>query len=920
MKSNGIAANERAVLCVLLNDSHAIIPVQNVLDDPQMFSETLHRQVYAAVLELTRQSIVPNVYTVSEKTGIALADAQKLAAGFNTKMSREVLYSADLILREAAWRKLEQAVAESEAVIKERRGEPEEVGLFCAQMLTVSIDKRNDESPQVEEVSKRFDAEVVAVANGSAGVQLGSKLAFLQDKTSGLRPGHIWMITAPYKGRKCVTGDSLVLTRYGWQRIDALCGDVPQGFTPKRVELWTRDGWQYTSHVYRSAASATVKITTAKGYTLEGTPEHPLLVSVDGGVAWRSMGQLLHGDKVALCRQVMAGASVTLPAAPKCIGGCLKCGRRDPRGAKRGLCINCYAQAQKNGTITEYASTRGALTWSKDGAAVRFPAHMTPDLARFIGYLIGEGTLSGDSKVSFTNTTPEIVADYIALSEQLFGLTPRQYGINYHLNNRWLREWLAACGLGYGVAADKQVPWVILQSAPTCQAAFLNALYSADGWVASKKGSCTRPVLIVLASSELIRQVQVMLLGFGIVSARHVRPNKQYQRDFYELSISGDNAVRFADCIGLRAEYKADRLNERVVAQMSSQRRHTSDPIPGMRNVLRAMWNAVPVAQRPLVMPLFDGRRAGDARNVEVTHERARRILDATTSLMSDEIIAPLRRAVADNYLYDEIVSIEAGHAETWDVTVPESASFIANGFVSHNTTLMRNLVLQACRSGASVDVFALEGTETGTYAGLTAMLATEKLLTWGCREQAYLSETFIMRGQRSPDQEQAISEARAELNKWNLRIYDARKGITNPDKLLHFIKRDRFMFDLGVYAVDYLQLLGEGKLFDRIESATHHLQQVTVEERLTALILAQLNEATIWQKDESYSPGVKGGGDPAAAADFLIRTKYDGATAPDILTVQLKLARHARPGTQRYVINPQSGLILREDGRASEE
>ena len=437
MKSNGIAANERAVLCVLLNDSHAIIPVQNVLDDPQMFSETLHRQVYAAVLELTRQSIVPNVYTVSEKTGIALADAQKLAAGFNTKMSREVLYSADLILREAAWRKLEQAVAESEAVIKERRGEPEEVGLFCAQMLTVSIDKRNDESPQVEEVSKRFDAEVVAVANGSAGVQLGSKLAFLQDKTSGLRPGHIWMITAPYKGRK---------------------------------------------------------------------------------------------------------------------------------------------------------------------------------------------------------------------------------------------------------------------------------------------------------------------------------------------------------------------------------------------------------------------------------------------------------------------------------------------------TTLMRNLVLQACRSGASVDVFALEGTETGTYAGLTAMLATEKLLTWGCREQAFLSETFIMRGQRSPDQEQAISEARAELNKWNLRIYDARKGITNPDKLLHFIKRDRFMFDLGVYAVDYLQLLGEGKLFDRIESATHHLQQVTVEERLTALILAQLNEATIWQKDESYSPGVKGGGDPAAAADFLIRTKYDGATAPDILTVQLKLARHARPGTQRYVINPQSGLILREDGRASEE
>jgi len=232
----------------------------------------------------------------------------------------------------------------------------------------------------------------------------------------------------------------------------------------------------------------------------------------------------------------------------------------------------------------------------------------------------------------------------------------------------------------------------------------------------------------------------------------------------------------------------------------------------------------------------------------------------------------------------------------------------------------MRNLVMHACRAGASVSVFALEGTEAGTYAGLTALLATERLLAKGHTEQAHLSETFILRGQRDSLQQQAIAEARAELDKWSLRIYDARKGITNPDKLIHFIKRDRFMFDLQVYAVDYLQLLGEGKLFDRIESATHRLQQITVEERLTALILAQLNEATIRENAETYSPGIKGGGDPAAASDFLIRTKYDGASTPNVLTVQLKLARHARPGTQRYRINAPSGLILEEEGKEADE
>lgn len=439
MKLNSAATIEQSVLCVLLNDSHAIIPVLDVLDTPDVFGSDLHRRVYAAILELTKAAVVPNVYTVSDKTGLPLAELQRLAAGFSTKQSREVIYSAELLVKAAGYRELYGLHGAAREVIEEaetKGSDPNEVKLFCAQLMTENLNRNKDESPRIDEVSKRFDAEVAALDSGEAGIDLGPTLRFLQDKALGLRPGHIWMITAPYKGRK---------------------------------------------------------------------------------------------------------------------------------------------------------------------------------------------------------------------------------------------------------------------------------------------------------------------------------------------------------------------------------------------------------------------------------------------------------------------------------------------------TTLMRNLVIQACREGASVSVFALEGTETGAYAGLTALLATERLIAWGCPDEAVLSETFILRGYRSDVQQQAIAEARTELDGWNLRIYDARKGIAQPDKLLRYIKRDRFLFGLNVYAVDYLQLLGEGKLFDRIESTTHRLQQVTVEERLTALILAQLNEATIRESEDTYSPGVKGGGDPAAAADFLLRTKYDGKSAPGVLTVELKLARHARPGKQRYAINAPSGLILREDGKESE-
>lgn len=199
-------------------------------------------------------------------------------------------------------------------------------------------------------------------------------------------------------------------------------------------------------------------------------------------------------------------------------------------------------------------------------------------------------------------------------------------------------------------------------------------------------------------------------------------------------------------------------------------------------------------------------------------------------------------------------------------------------------------------------------------------MLATEKLLDWKQPDQAVLSETYVLRGGRTPMQKQAIAEARAELDTWNLRVYDGRKGITEPDRLVHFIKRDRIIHGLNLYALDYLQLLGDGKLFERMESATQRLQRITVTEGITAILLGQQNEAAIAEKGETYSPGVKGGGDAAAASDFLIRTKYDGLNKPDILTIQLKLARHARPGSQEYSINPQSGLILRPYGNSHDE
>jgi replicative DNA helicase len=241
----------------------------------------------------------------------------------------------------------------------------------------------------------------------------------------------------------------------------------------------------------------------------------------------------------------------------------------------------------------------------------------------------------------------------------------------------------------------------------------------------------------------------------------------------------------------------------------------------------------------------------------------------------------------------------------------------LAAPYKGRKTSFARNLVIDVCRNGGAMDWFAAEGDQGSTWAGLLAMMATELLYQWGEHDLMALSETFIRRGMRMERIQDSISQAKAELEGFNLRIYDGRDRIHTAEQIAAKVKRDQFLFGTGAFVVDYMQLLGTGKLFDRMETSTHTLQTLIQTQGLTGILLTQLSESTIWLEDdddadEHYSPGVKGGGDIPAAADFLFTTRYRSAT-PDLLTVKLKLARHSRPGWCKYHINAPSGRILEE-------
>ena len=122
-------------------------------------------------------------------------------------------------------------------------------------------------------------------------------------------------------------------------------------------------------------------------------------------------------------------------------------------------------------------------------------------------------------------------------------------------------------------------------------------------------------------------------------------------------------------------------------------------------------------------------------------------------------------------------------------------------------------------------------------------------------------------------------------------------------------------------FGVDYLQLIDApgDNLFSKVNFMAQQFQQKAQRKNITMIVLAQLNEDTI-KNGESYSPGVKGGGDPAQTADYFLRTRYndDAATSDETqLSVQMKLSRHGAGGNgirEVVDIHPASGLILNQD------
>lgn len=242
---------------------------------------------------------------------------------------------------------------------------------------------------------------------------------------------------------------------------------------------------------------------------------------------------------------------------------------------------------------------------------------------------------------------------------------------------------------------------------------------------------------------------------------------------------------------------------------------------------------------------------------------------------------------------------------------------WITAAYKQGKTTLMRNIMLNAAKAGHSVGALCAEGSREMFALDCQAMIATDILINQGFpTNQLRVGGLFIRRTWRKQSlleraELEAIHEARAIWERLPIQVWDTRDNIKDHNTFRHKIKRAKLDYGTRLFFADHSQLFGgNGTIYERQSATARLVQDVASGEDVALWMLSQRNEEAVkYGQKDSYSTGVKGGGDASAAADFELTTAYDHEAHE--MTVTLHHSRHTATGKGQHHISAASGLFI---------
>ncbi|MGH3888597.1 MAG: intein-containing recombinase RecA [Pseudonocardiaceae bacterium] len=330
---------------------------------------------------------------------------------------------------------------------------------------------------------------------------------------------------------------------------------------------------------------------------------------------------------------------------------------------------------------------------------------VTPEHARLLGYLIGDGYVGGKTPVTFINVAEELHADAARIAAQLgCDARRRSDGLQVAFSHcpgekNGVLQLCRQTGIWGKLAPEKQVPpsFFTPNVSTDVVANLLFGLFETDGYVSREQVGGIR-VGYTTTSAQLAQQVHWLLLRWGIGSTVSRRdPSAQRSSMIRGRRISGklpcwevriggvDNVSAFADVIpmwGPRGTVLVRELASLDGRYRGSQRVYLSEEVtePVLSHLAGRGVTAQQAAQ-------LIGERAGNPQGgmrqvlgaSRLRRDRLMRLADALNDAFLQEI-------VAEELCYSRIVAIlPSRRCRTFDIEVDELHNFVANDVIVHN-------------------------------------------------------------------------------------------------------------------------------------------------------------------------------------------------------------------------------------------
>lgn len=289
---------------------------------------------------------------------------------------------------------------------------------------------------------------------------------------------------------------------------------------------------------------------------------------------------------------------------------------------------------------------------------LKLPTKTDKDVLEIFGYFVGDG-YAGKRSLKVTDTDIFTLNHYKKLFKKVFNvkgkIIPLKNTIasNFEVNNAALCKWLninAKGDIGFpknvGELTEKEIT------------GFLKGLYTAEGCV----GRGSNQIKIVMVNKRLIKTVQMLLLRIGIIASYNFEKstNKNWN-DKHGLYISNYNDIKkFQSKIGFVQKYKTEKMAT-ILNKMKSGLNVSVKYIPFKKSKLQNGGGSGFITQ------------IGYKNNKYIKPEMKSEI----NKYLESDIAFQL---VTSNEEIDEKVDF------VYDIEVPETNNFIANGLLSHNS------------------------------------------------------------------------------------------------------------------------------------------------------------------------------------------------------------------------------------------